>query len=438
MKFFLFINAAMASMFWSTASGRLMSSAEEDNSNNISLQEHIETNIAVVKKTLDDDHHHRLLQSYPTVATGGPDEGCAAPLGMNVFPYDDTANIRWPTEIGNCRGIDDPHTTSCVKTVTAPPFTIWVKLPLIDTSEGSQLITADTERSGFDTRLQIYQGTTCTSLTCVTVNDDADASSIVSKLSWEGLPNVQYWLKIDDAPCAMWNSFNSGDNIPLGLRIVKEPYVVEATPDPTLPVTSTPTPAPVTSSPTMAPVTSAPTPAPITSSPTPAPVTPEPTVTPVTTSPTTQAVPDSSSSSSTSTNPPCNICSGDDTTDNTIGKLDGVVTIPDPEDPTSTRTVTCETLQSLANDLSFSAGLCMLTFDSTYEDCECRTSNGNLISSSGGEAGGLSVNGDSDGGDADGLVGSGGSYYGLVVESSSFMKLTGMLLIIQFTVVWLG
>ena len=108
------------------------------------------------------------------------------------------------------------------------------------------------------------------------------------------------------------------------------------------------------------------------------------------------------------------------------------------EDPTSTRTVTCETLQSLANDLSFSTGLCMLTFDSTYEDCECRTSNGNLISSSGGEAGGLSVNGDSDGGDADGLVGSGGSYYGLVVESSSLVKLTGMLLIIQFTVVLLG
>ena len=326
--------------WFNTLAGVLwMDTSRYGNDKNIPLRDFIEVNFNLEAENVEQGR--RWLQDYPQVATGGPDIGCSTALGMSVFPYDDTANIPWPTERGTCIGISDPHTESCVKTVTAPPFTIWVKLPMV--AEAATIV-ADTGRSGFDTRLQVYQGTSCTSLTCVTFNDDHPTLPLVSsEVTWIAQPGEQYWLKIDDTPCDLWNNNDAGDIIPLGLRIVQEPLgslspTLESTPICTTPPTAEVTPLATTKPETPVPE----------EDPTPAPV----------------------------KDPPCNIC-GDD--NNTIGKEDGEVTIPDPEQPSSTRTVTCSTLQILAKDFSFSPDLCMLTFEQTYETCECKTPDGSLV-----------------------------------------------------------
>jgi len=212
------------------------------------LQEAAADRMQVVLK--NNNHNHRSLQTYPTVSPGGPDTGCSEPLAVNSWPYDDTANIPWPTEVGSCAAIEDPHTGSCVNRVTAPPFTIWAKLPLLETPS---LIRADTERSGFDTRLQVYEGSSCQALTCVAENDDESGTSDLSRVEWSGQAGTQYWVKLDDKPCSLWDNFDAGDNIPLGLRIQLVAPTETIPPLTPRPSTSIPTESPA-GTPTLAPV----------------------------------------------------------------------------------------------------------------------------------------------------------------------------------------
>jgi alpha-tubulin suppressor-like RCC1 family protein len=65
------------------------------------------------------------------------------------------------------------------------------------TSPGPGSVTVDTWNSSFDTLLAVYTGSSVSSLTAVTSNDDAQAGSIASSVTFTASGGIAYWIAVD-------------------------------------------------------------------------------------------------------------------------------------------------------------------------------------------------------------------------------------------------